>query len=65
MSLLKKLSVAIIIILALIYTFVMKPDGNFLVPVAELIKRKAAYGEEDSRIHSLDLEKYRKDQPRD
>jgi len=57
MSKLKKTFIFIAVISLLGYILSFNPNGQFFVPVAKLIKKKGEV--EDSRVHSLDLEKHR------
>ena len=63
MSKLKKISIITILIALLGYALSYDPNGQFLIPTAKLIEKKAESAEKpDSRIHSLDLQDMRRAQ---
>jgi len=61
MSKFKKIFITAVIILGLGYALSYAPDGGHLISIAKLIQQKAET--DDSRVHSLDLEKYRPANP--
>ena len=62
MTKLTKISITAILIALLGYALTYNPNGKYLIPVAKLIEKKAITAQQtnDSRVHTLDLEKMRR-----
>ncbi|MDH3325202.1 MAG: hypothetical protein OEM38_00630 [Gammaproteobacteria bacterium] len=59
---LKIISIFTVIVLVIGYALSINPNGKYLAPVANLIKKKA-HGADDNRMHTLNLEDYRPKRP--